>query len=268
MLKEMLEYLTNQSLKGAKAERLDTGNPRLLAHNIGGTVHTIVIEPPVRGSAVGSINDFVQACERYAITSKDEDEAGLGGSVWLDAVGDGAAIVLVIDDDDTLDRVTLPLEFTQRFVSLKNLGSGFINQAQIVRRLAHDMQGVFPDTFVNALKRIQATQSGSSAGEVSLGRERGTREFQAELVNASELPEYPLGVVQVFYGVEPEICPPQRVQCSLALQLPPKVAETMFQLTPLPNELDNAVLQSLQAIAGELRASLKEYGLPVFIGTP
>jgi hypothetical protein len=134
------------------------------------------------------------------------------------------------------------------------------SQADLIR----DLRVIFPDAvgsdFLQAVRKIEASQGSSGSTSISHGKERGVMEFQRELIGADKLPE----VLPFRVPVWRDLPFMQTVRAAVDVTLPPKPIE--FSITPLAGELDTARYMARLELVAELEKRIKEAGksIPVY----
>lgn len=257
MIADALRVLQETAVKasGATVLRIPGDERRAYVVNDDGT-HEIVLPPPLRKHTVHTLEDLVAAALKW----------GRQGAIWHSE----DAVVLIVEDDDRRDRVTLPLRHHPQFESLRELEKEhMLNQRAIVRLFRHELAGCVPEWILPKLRAIEAQGGTAAKQEIQHGRERGMREYQAELIGAKDIPEVITASVPVYDLPELER---EKVDLSLDITLPP--ANLEFLLIPLPNDLHEAEQNAQKQIGRKLVELLAvdgetEQGVPpVFFGTP
>lgn len=251
MIREALENIEQLAVKATKAEVIKLDNDRSRAfvlHN--GEIKTIELKPDPRSHTVFSLADFMAAVQRW----------GEDGTVWHDE----KKCVLVVNDSDRWDRVVFPLLHSSQFTTLCQLEETEkrFMQREFVRLLRHELAGAVPDFILPRIRKIEATSNARQSGDVQHGRERGTREFQAELSNAEDIPEKFEVVVPVYQNL-PEIHP-KVIRVNLEITLPPQPMD--FQLLPVPDACTNAERAAQMDLHALLVADFDDN--QVFYGNP
>lgn len=251
MIAEALEALAKMATEAVKPQSvvLDK-DPRRVFVNTGNKLEEVKLNPAPRAHGVESLQDLIAAANNW----------GTAGVVWHNH----SKVVLVVNDSERYDTVTFSLLESHAFKKLLELDRKQmrIGQRDFIQLLRHDLAGKVPDDLLPKVRKIEATSSGKGVSEIQHGRERGTREFQAEIVGATNIPEVVDASVTVYQNV-PEL-PRFGVRLSLDITLPPQAVDFLMQ--PLPDELANI----MRASQSELHELLTEGvgGIPVFFGTP
>lgn len=213
-------------------------------------------DPPNRRHKVETLEDFAKACSRWR-TEKSVVFHNLG------------SVVLLIDDEERRSTVTLKLQVTEVAKVLQKLDESESAMAQrtFLRLLRRDLRYVVPASLITAISNIEVISNSQSKSEINPGRERGTREFAADLAS-EKIPD--LVTCQVPLYQLPGLERPFPVQCSLDYTLPPHPVEFAFR--PLADELDNAFRAAQQLLQGMLIEELNEWDntkdLDVLYGEP
>jgi hypothetical protein len=237
LIREALQWLGDLKAEALKPMKLvDRPDRKLFLARDGKTLDVLVPAEP-RAHQVNTIGDFATAAKRWrtarSVVFHNES------AVWF-----------CVDDADRRDVVMLPLRHTDVFSKVVDLEQHAFDQRTFLRLLRHDLAGVIPPTLVAAIQRIEVVTSGNQRSEITPGRERGTREFAADLAASGEIPERVTCEVPVYRlpGVDYRV----PIMFSLDYTLPP--GPVTFRFCPLPDEIEK-VIDSLQ---GELHRLLVE----------
>lgn len=252
MIQEALQYLAKLSNDSQRADFSVRDDRYVVVRRPDGEVRWVDAPPMPRRILTHSFGAFVAAAKHYSAQSIFHDTA---------------QCVALLDDgteSDRLDRIVFPLNKSSVFLRLDNLSEGEVfSQRDFIALIRHELYGSVPDTLLPAVRIMDASSLGRGVSEVQSGRERGTREYVAELANAADIPEvFPVN----FYYCDAliAICSASVVHCTLSYTLPP--ADVKFSLRVLPDELERAVARAQDELGESLRAELQ--GVPVFFGSP
>lgn len=242
--KDSLEWLAAQAVERTEPVRLlEREDVVQLYHRPTGKVELHVRPPKPRCHTVYTIADFALAVAR-----------------WHSAAGvifhNQDQLMYVLNDEDRRDRVVMPLLQSELFRLLCDLKDKQFDQRGFVRLLRYELAGCIPAQLVTAIAKIEVITNTAQRSEINPGRERGTREFAADLTSSGEIPDKVSLSLRAY--TTPELDELITVDCGLEYTLPPQVVS--FRLRPLPDEID-LVLRHLQ---GVLRASLQEALRTVF----
>ena len=252
MIQEALQYLANLATESQRAEFGVRDDRYVIVKRTGGEVSWVAGPPRPRSIDIDSFGSFIEACKHYSAQA-----------VFHCA----EQCIAVLDDGETSDRLDV-INFTLAKSGVacvaESLNRGeTLSQREFISLLRHELYGCVPETILPAVRKMDASSHGRGVSEVQAGRERGTREFVAELANASEIPEvFPI----TFYCCESltSITSVSVVHCTLSYTLPP--ADVKFTVRTIPGELDRAVAKVQEELGEALRGELQ--GIPVFYGSP
>jgi hypothetical protein len=211
-----------------------------------------------RNHTVATLQDFVTACGRW----------GGARSVVLHSL---KGVLLLIDDSDRRDRVFLPLETTEVFDLVLTMAAERYDQRTFVGLLRRDLCKVIPSYLVTAIAKIEVVTNSQQRTEVNPGRERGTREFAADLAMSGEIPERVKCYIPVYRldGLNQ----PMEIEFSLDYTLPPMPVS--FSFRTLPDEIENvqALLQGtlhqlLETLLGDELGGREDVKIDVLYGDP
>jgi hypothetical protein len=194
-----------------------------------------VLPPTPARHTVYTLDDFVTSAERWASKSS---------VVFHNEQG----AVLVLDDHNRRESVTMPLSTTAVWEKVLALREQVFDQRGFLRLLRYDLASIVPGSLVTAIQKIEVVTSSQQRSEINPGRERGTREFAADLASSGEIPERVTCSLPVYLlpGLD------QQVPITFALEytLPPGPVSFIFR--PLPDEVE----RTLQQLQGELHRML------------
>lgn len=248
MLKDALEYLAKRFHDGNKATLLSIpGDGRKAYVDQAGTVTPYDVPPSPRSHTVDSVEDLIAA-------------AGLwdnGAVVWINA----DKVVLVIDDADRRDTVTLPLVKSHQFQTLVRMSNTpQMDQQQLIRLLRIDLPGALSRAeLLTTIRQIKFRQSSSGESNVQHGSESLGRSIEAQVTGANDIPEQVAVSCNVYQN------PGEReftatVMCDLEI-VP---TEQKFRFRPLPDELERVTEAAIAGIRERIAQDIES----VFYGTP
>lgn len=253
MLKEFLESLSKMAVQAAAPTKLDYGDPRQVLLTKNGTTTEVILPAPLRAHTVTHIDDFITAVNRWGVV-----EQKAKGVVFHSE----EQVVLVVNDDDRRDVVRMDLVESDTFTFLRGLNErGSADHKTFVRILRTILFGKVPDGLLPVVRKLEAATATKVQSEIQVGRERGTREFAAELIGTSELPEQIQVATSIYSNAGLRVAHP--VRCTLDVELP----SLMFRLQPLPDELEYAIEAAQQFIHEKLLGGVED-GIDVFHGSP
>ena len=245
MIREAFEWIADRVQEASKPIEVRRREDEIVYLLASGEEKRVFLSAPRRCHTVRTIEDFGAACERWA-----ESEA-LGGVVFHN----DAKVVLVCDDTDRHDVVVMPLEETDVFRIFRNLAQPSfpaMGQREFLRMLRRDLRRTIPPSLINAIAKIEVVSNGQSRTEINPGRERGTREFAADLASEA-IPETVECRVPLYRF--PGMDQPWPIVCSLEYTLPPHQVE--FRFSPLADEIDNVLRAAQMQLHGLLVDALQ-----------
>ena len=256
MLKEALELIQKTAQTAQKpilmAELSKDGRKAYVA--LGGQILEYVQEPPNRNHIVHTLVDLIL----YARASASVDPVAWHGP---------AGVVLVIKDSDRRDFVMFPLTFSNRFLMLRELAEKkpAFKQLQFIRLLRVDL-GLDNLAVVAQFRKLNFTMNDGGTNDFQHGRDLLGKEIIAKVKGSSELPDELPVLVPVYQqaGERTDFT----VRCAIEID----TVNQMFQLLPLPDELERVVDLAQASIHGRLTAALGEIdgqsAIPVYYGEP
>lgn len=251
MLKEALAFLGERFSKSEAARLLAIpGDGRKAYVDQGGTVTPYDVAPPLRAHRVDSVEDMVGAAQRWN-----------GKPVlWIS----GESVVLVPDDNDRRDRVTLPLVKSAQFARIVALGkSPELEQPDLLRLLRIDLPGVVGRSdLIATVRKIKWRTSAGGEASIAHGNESLGRQIEAEVTGAGNIPESLLVSCNVYQNSGER---DHTFTVALDLEILPH--EQKFRLKPLPDEIERVTEEALADIRERLMSGLGE-SVEVFYGTP
>ena len=248
MLKEALDYLFKQS----EPKVLNVGGDGRTAHvGYAGTIQSLTVPPKPRESKVDSVSDLCAAALSYG----EKDRL----SVWIA----GESVVLISDDDDRRDRVTLPLRRTAQWKKIRDLpGNPVVDQSAFIQLLRVDLPGVVGrEGLLPTVRALKFKQSAEGTASIQHGNESLGRVIENQVTGAGDIPEQ-IEVLVPLYDNPGEAGKTQ----SVTLDVDIVAAKEHFRLRPLPHTVEAAQNAALESIREEITQELK--GVRVFYGTP
>lgn len=250
MLKEALEFLSGKFSKSESAKLLSIpGDGRTAFIDQGGAIHEVPVVPDLRSHTVKSVDDLCHAAGKW-------NKAPV---VWIS----DAAIVLLPDDADRRDRVSLPLIYSAAFQRLLSLAKApVLDQLSLIRTLRIDLQGtVGRADLLTAVRQIKFKTHESGASSITHGNESMGRTIEAEVTGAGNIPDSVL-VSCAVYSNHGESEERFTVACDLEID----VKEQKFRFRPIPDEIERVTFQALEGIRGRIAEQLD--GVSLFYGSP
>lgn len=257
MLREFFESIvkTHQSANTPRLLCEDARSKRYALAD--GTVIDVAVPPPPRCAEVLFLADLVRAIKWHCATNSPL------GAVYVAA----DQIVYQIDQGDRRDVYMLALTETAAAQVLRSWSSSAVNydQKAFLAVLQNQLGGCVEPSLVQAARRVESTYSGSGVSDVQHGRERGTREFQSELVGATGLPDS----FRVITPLVEEIGLAAEVVALLTLTIPPQPVR-FFPAVPVASlfAAERRLIEHIQAeLVDELEDEIQA-GLLIVAGRP
>jgi len=177
-------------------------------------------------------------------------------------------VVLVIDDKDRRELVSMPIRTTQVWDRVLKLKDDTFDQRGFLRLLRFELASIIPSPLVAAIQKIEVVTSGNQRSEMAPGRERGTREFAADLANSGEIPDRVTCMVPVYLVDGLNAAVP--ITFALEYTLPPGPVSFIFR--PMPDEIERTRLHLQGVLHGLLCRLLQDDGdgdsMDVMFGVP
>lgn len=228
---------------------LDREERKIFLSRLGNLTEIAIPAGPAKHE-VFTLSDFAASVERWS---------GTKSVVFHNE----ACAVLVIDETCRRNLVTMPLRTTAVWERILQLKEQCFDQRGFLRLLRFDLASIIPGSLVTAISKIEIVTSGGQRTEVSPGRERGTREFAADLQNSGEIPERVICQVPVYLINGLNYAVP--ITFGLDYTLPP--APVNFVFRPLPDQLELAI-QQLQGALHQMLVDVIGSEMPVLYGCP
>lgn len=251
MLQEAIEQITDMAVEAAGPKIVAIpGDPTRLLVNANGKCEMHVLPPAHRKHTVRTLDDMVLITERAS---------GVWGGkpvLWHDR----ASVVLVVDDGERRDVVTMPLQIAETYATVEKLAARKFTQKEFVQLLRVSLRGCVVDpTLLPAVRELKFKKNASGTSGIQHGRESMGREIESEIVGADAIPEEVVLQTRVYNN--PDVQYMAKVTCALDIDL----ESESFTLRPMPDQLEEAV----QGAQNEVRTRLEEIkDVQSFYGTP
>lgn len=250
VIKEALQFLSERVATHHSAKVLSVpGDGRKVYIDQGGQLTTIDVAPALRKHTVQSVADLIEAAKRWNAKP----------TIW---VSDNA-IVLVTDDEDRRDVVTMPLTKSAGFLRLEALEKNpTLDQLGMLRTLRIDLKGTAGRAdLLTVIRSLKWRQSASGHVDVQQGKESLGKVIENEVTGAGAIPEEVMVSVPV-YSNPGESKKSYPVACDLEVI----ASEQVFRFRPVADELRNTLTLAQGEIVGYLGTALPD--VAVFFGTP
>lgn len=251
MIAEALKFLTDLAAKAQAPQKLDIPDPRFASYLIGGTPERIGIPAAPRDHQPKSLDEIVELANRFS--------GDRGPVVWYDET----KVVLVIDDDGhRVEKATLslvPSDVFARVVALR-LKPERHEQKPFIRLIRIDLAGTLnPIDLLNHVRRIKFENGVARTGEVLRGKESVSMDILSKVNTETAIPEEVTLQVPVYKTIGLK----DRYGLRCAVEVDP--ADGMFQLLPLPDEIERVQHLAVDSIAARLKSGLVET-VPSYFG--
>jgi hypothetical protein len=253
MLKEAIQHVESLAQRAASARVVNIpGDGKTAFVEQNGSLARIPVTPPLRQHTVASVADLVKSAERW-------EHEEWGNVVWISC----DKLVLVIDDSDRRETVTMPLVESYVFSRIKALAKNpVVDQAALVRLLRVDLRGVVNATaLLTAVRKLKFRQAESGHADIQHGNESMGRQIEAEVTGADAIPDSL--VVETNLYSNPGL---DEQKFTIGLDLEIDVKNQRFLLRPVPDEIEKVTAAQLASIRAEIEEADSE--LPVFFGRP
>lgn len=248
MLKEFVQAISEMAVKAkSPAMVADPFNPRKAYLVIDGVAFEKEVTPPLLNARVDTLESLEAAFTKFA----DDDSA----TVWCSKKG----VEVVIDSNDRIERLCLPLSFSDQMIASMKLPRSF-SQRDLVLFLKRDMAGAIDPAVITPFRQLDFTRSDRTSGIARHGDESLGRSVQAAVSQANEIPEFLTINVRVFSN--PDIV--FRASIVLSVDIDPQ--RGVIDLTPLPDEIVNAFEAAEDHVVTAVSDQLGD--ACVFRGTP
>jgi len=248
MLKEFVEAISGLTVAASSPKLLrDPADPRkaYLVHD--GELKETTVQPPLLQSSVETMADLMSAIETFG---------GDAASVWHDR----HQILALLDNGDRLETVRMDLNYSEQFKAILSLPKAF-DQRSLILFLKRNLAGAIDSTLVSIFRKLDFSKREEKAAAVKHGDESLGRSVHAVVTGSSEIPEFLTATLRVYSN--PDVKFPVTIRLSVDID----VQRCTIELTPLPDEIENAILATEAGIGEQLSNKAGE-GVTVFNGTP
>lgn len=250
--------LAEQASKHGDARIIDALSPddRTKVVQFDGKLTDFVIKPPPREHEVQTLDDLIAAAKRWQVVADDLSN----GVVWI---GD-ESVVLMPDDDDRRDSVTMPLVYTDLWALIGRLRqNSIVDQPDLIRLLRVQLAAMAGSTELLAKVRLikfRTAEEGMS--QLDHGRESLGRSIDREIVGGGDLPERLEVYLQPWMNGAPNAS-----DSKIRIDFEIRIAEKQFSLRPFPDDVRDALVEHKEAIKQHLHDKLGDKQTVLF-GTP
>jgi len=253
MLKELLETIQETAVNAAGPQPFLTGDPRRLAYALDGKAFDRVIPPPVRSHAVNTLADLIAYAQRTQEIGACSAEDDSGPVVWHDH----GQVVLVLDDDDRRDTVTLDLTYSRPWSQLAALGDTreMLTQEELIRLLRVEL-GLDNAGVLGQFRKLDWRTGAGESVDIQASKQSLGRTIEAAVQGVEKLPDK-VSVLVPIYETAGETA-------SYAVDLIVEVdaRNQRFLLVPTPGMLRGRLDQH----QADIHARLSTLDCPVYFG--
>lgn len=248
MLQEFVEAIGKLAVGASEPVMIsDQFDPRkaYLLHN--GTVVEKPVAPPLLNARVDTLESLGAAVTQFAT----EDTT----TVWCSR----ECVEVVLDSDDRLERIRLPLFLSDQMKAVLKLPRSF-SQKDLVLFLKRDMAGAIDPEEIAPFRQLDFTRGERAGGVVKHGEESLGRSVHAAVDQASEIPEFMVVNVRLYANLDIVF----RVNIQLSVDI--DLQRGVIDLTPLPDE----IVYAFEAAENHVFTAVSDQlgDATVFRGTP
>lgn len=246
MLKEFVQAIGAMAVKAKEPALIaDPFNPRKAYLIIDGVAFEKDVTSPLLNARINTLDSLVAAIENYG--SPDS-------SAWCCR----ECVEVVLADNDRLERLKMPLVLSDQMRSVMKLPGQF-DQRSLVLFLKRNLCGTIDPAVIAPFRQLDFTKREQAGGSVNHGDESLGRSIQAAVTQAKDIPEFLTLSIRVF--ANPDVVFRAKVILSVDID----VQRGIIELTPLPDEITNALVAAEEFVADTLSEKLGER---VFRGIP
>ena len=245
MLKTAIETIANMAVNSHQPTIVaDPYNPRkaYLIHE--GKVEEKDVTPPLLNSTLNSIESLRDAVETF----------GPDGSVWYDR----RQITVVLDNEDRLEQLHMKLKLSDQLGAIMKLPRAF-DQRSLLLFLKRDLRGAIDPAVITPFRQLDFSKREAAGGTIKHGEESLGRSVQAAVANAADIPEFLPVSVLVFTNQDLVF------RTTITLSVDIDIQRGLIELTPLPDEIENAFCAAENYLRDVLSSHLE---IPQFHGVP
>lgn len=250
MLKDALEFLGRTFGEAKSARKLDLpGDGRKVYVDQAGTLVPLDIPPGNRGHKVDAVDDLIAAAQKWNTSPV----------VWIN----GESVVLVTNDADRRDSVTLPLVKSHQFATLIRLVKDpELDQTEMIRLLRIDLAGAAGRAeLLAAIRKLKWRTAVSGDANIQHGNESMGKMIENEVTGGGSIPESVLVTCPVYQN-HGERDNSFGILCDLEIV----ASDQAFRFKPIPDEIERVTEAALAGIRDRITEALPE--VAIFFGKP
>lgn len=248
MLKEFVEAIGGLAIRSVEPKLLkDAVDPRTAYLVANGVCTPTPVQPPLLKAPVETFESLFDAIKTFG---------GEAASVWHDR----HCVVAMFDNADRLEGARLALRMSDQFKALTSLPKAF-DQRSLILFLKRNLAGAVDDTLISIFRKLDFQKREEGGATIKHAEESLGRGIHAAVTGAAEIPEFLTATVIVYSN--PEI----RFAVTVRLSVDIDVQRCVIELTPLPDEIERAILMTQEYIGSTLLEMAPEH-VAIFNGTP
>ena len=247
MLKEALDFLTDQATKarGARVVQVPEPKHKYIVEAADGELEWHESDPEPRNHKARDLSAILAFAE-----------ANAESKIWYSRSG----VVCVVDDKTRRDKVTLALSPSPQVEALRKMEQSRepIEQADLVLLLRTTFAGsVSPPNFLSIIKTLKFNRQEDGETEIDHGKASLGKNIKLGLTSGEKIPEEITFTVPIFANAFFMMSP---VRAAVHID----AAEETFTIIPLPLEIERAVIKAETMICTDIgdRPGV-HYGEPV-----
>jgi hypothetical protein len=252
MLAELFNEFVRLGRDAEKVEIVDFDARRKLVRQ-GARLEFHDNKPAPRTHLVETFDSFTDAVGKWAEGT---------GVVWHSP----GRVQLVVDDDgDRLDLVTVALTYSEPFKLLKQIAATkhWLDHRDFVRMLRFDLPDCFHEEFVRAVRAIDFTDNVNAGGSFQNGRDSFGKSVETAVNNLESFERFDRVVAKVRVYEQDGWFGERHVLCTFDIDPGPR----KLMLRPLPGQIEQAIDDTHATIQAALVEKLAKLEVAVFRGT-
>jgi hypothetical protein len=252
MLREALEFLTDQAVNATAPYKLDIPDPKADRYIVQGNEITIPKPKQPRAHRANALGDLVELANRF----------GKPAVVWYDL----SRVVLVIDDDGhRVETVGMSLIASDVFKTIQGLrhNKSWMDQKTFCRLLRLDLSSALAvPELLSIVKNVKFEAGVATTGVINRTKESMGKEIMSSVATIErEIPE----TVRLAFSLY--TTPGTSVDVTIFADVDVDPTSGSFRLIPCPDAIENAQQATMEWLAGELGTGLTD-GIPFYYGSP
>lgn len=253
MLAEALKYIEGLMTRASATQLIRVPGRHTEAWmRTGSEVTLLNLDDPMMAHEISSFSDILNAAVKFK-------EAEYCPKIYFNET----QVVVYVGADDLREKLTCSLKYTQRFVTLLNMGGSGISgsPADIIRTVRFQLNGIGFDELAASLRKVDFSRKSTGASDVAHGRESYGRSVEAEVQGTNNIPETVVVETPVYEndGVRGLRA---RIVCGIFID----AQQGVITLRPLADEIRNGQMNVLADVRQMIENACP--GIPCYEGTP